>query len=196
MLFRFVYQPVRRSDGRVQGVLNDLKSTRPSRRDMIWLFPQGGGAQHDFNLAWLEASWYYSESGHWQARHETRRFIKKRLCKMCITLLSKLTPCTMLRTSACFRILSTRRLSPQFQFSLSVVSLGTYLGAHHPLPPSCQQVVSHSQISWVSPSDMLLGVALRAYGGERGKGVKSYDVEKARSSINHSTLFGCGAVFV
>jgi hypothetical protein len=33
----------------------------------------------------------------------------------------------MLRTPVCFRILY-RRLSPQFQFSLSAVTLGIYLG--------------------------------------------------------------------
>ncbi len=35
---------------------------------------QGGRAQHDFSLAWLEAAWCFSVSG--QARHKTRQFKK------------------------------------------------------------------------------------------------------------------------
>ncbi len=38
------------------------------------LYDQGGRAQHDFSLAWLEAAWYCSESA--QARLETGRFKK------------------------------------------------------------------------------------------------------------------------
>ncbi len=43
---------------------------------------QGGRAQHDFSLAWLEAAWYFSESG--QVQLQTSRF--KKGCVKCVVL--------------------------------------------------------------------------------------------------------------
>ncbi len=45
---------------------------------------QGGWAQQDFSLAWLEAAWYCSGSGHCTTLHEP---VQKMLCKLWITLL-------------------------------------------------------------------------------------------------------------
>ncbi len=45
---------------------------------------QGGWAQHDFSLAWLEAARYFSEGGHGTTRN---RSVQEILCKMCITVL-------------------------------------------------------------------------------------------------------------
>jgi hypothetical protein len=42
----------------------------------------GGRAQHDFSLAWLEAAWYCSESGHGTTQHEP---VQKMFWKLCIT---------------------------------------------------------------------------------------------------------------
>jgi hypothetical protein len=55
-------------------------------------------------------------------------------------------------------------------------------------PPtlSCQQVVSVSQSSCVSPVELTDGIG----GEEGGGGAKTYDGEKAWSSINHSILSG------
>ncbi len=44
---------------------------------------QGGWAQHDFSLAWLEAAWYCSWSGHITILHEPAH---EMLCKLWITL--------------------------------------------------------------------------------------------------------------
>jgi hypothetical protein len=44
---------------------------------------QGSRAQHDFSLAWLEAAWYSSESGHNTTQHE----LVQKLWKMCTVLL-------------------------------------------------------------------------------------------------------------
>jgi hypothetical protein len=50
---------------------------------------------------------------------------------------------------------------------------------HHALPPSCQPVVSLSQSSFVSPVELTDG-----RGGRWGGGAKTYNREKAWSSMN------------
>jgi hypothetical protein len=113
--------------------------------DCIWTLgcAQGGRAQHDFSLAWLEAACYCGESG--QARLETSRF-KKGFVK-CVLLFyhsvgrggggNSIWHCVNQwdapegHPGQCcvhlYAFISYRRLSPQFQF-LSAVTLDIYIG--------------------------------------------------------------------
>ena len=45
---------------------------------------QGGRTRHDFSLAWLEAVWHCSGSGHRPTGNEP---VQKMLCKLCTTLM-------------------------------------------------------------------------------------------------------------
>jgi hypothetical protein len=65
-----------------------------------------------------------------------------------------------------------------------VFSLSYYFAPPHPLPLSRRQIVSLSQFSCVSPVEISDGREVE--GG--GWGAKSYDSEKAWSSLNHSIL--------
>ncbi len=58
-----------------------LPSLRLEEEGGVGLLHQGGRTQHDFSLAWLEAAWYCSESGHGTTRNEP---VQKMLCKLCI----------------------------------------------------------------------------------------------------------------
>ncbi len=59
---------------------------------------QGGRAQHDFSLAWLEAAWYSSRSGHGPTRNwRTEAGVLKKLSLAGLAKLSRLRySCTLL----------------------------------------------------------------------------------------------------